>query len=66
MHTELFVLCDAATDTLGKLNILGAFDAINAHQTPITHPMASIAARLRIERSDDGEHELASGKRDRT
>ena len=28
MNKEVFVLCDAATETVGKLNILGAFDNI--------------------------------------
>jgi hypothetical protein len=28
MNLELFALCDAATEAGGKLNLLGAFDAI--------------------------------------
>ncbi|MHC4882477.1 MAG: DUF6941 family protein, partial [Planctomycetota bacterium] len=31
---EAFLLCDAATDQNGKLNVLGAFDNIFAKETP--------------------------------
>jgi hypothetical protein len=56
MKTECFVLCDAATDTLGKLNVLGAFDSIQGQQLPVTHAQCAIAARIRVDRSENGEH----------
>lgn len=56
MNVEAFLLCDAATDQRGKLNVLGAFDTIWAKQLPITHPACSIALRIRFETSECGEH----------
>ena len=38
MNIQVAVLCDAATDDNGKLNLLGAFDTIYAPQTPAVHP----------------------------
>ena len=43
MQIQVAVICDAATETYGKLNLLGAFDAIHAQQLPWTHPQCSIA-----------------------
>jgi hypothetical protein len=34
MNIQVAVLCDAATDDNGKLNLLGAFDTIYAPQLP--------------------------------
>ena len=34
MNIEAFLLCDAATDQQGKLNILGAFDNLYAKKIP--------------------------------
>ncbi|MHC4881686.1 MAG: DUF6941 family protein [Planctomycetota bacterium] len=56
MNTEAFLLCDAATDQQGKLNILGAFDNIFAKEVPVCHPFCSIASRMRFERTEEGEH----------
>jgi Family of unknown function (DUF6941) len=56
MNVEAFLLCDAATDQRGKLNVLGAFDTIWAKQLPITHPACSIALRIRFEVSEEGDH----------
>ena len=36
MNIQVAVLCDAATDDNGKLNLLGAFDTIYTQQLPST------------------------------
>ncbi|MGD0785058.1 MAG: hypothetical protein ABR969_04520 [Sedimentisphaerales bacterium] len=56
MEIEAFLLCDAATDNQGKLNILGAFDNFWAMQLPIKIPQCSIAARVRFDRIEEGDH----------
>ena len=38
MNIQTAVLCDAATDDNGKLNLLGAFDTIYAPEMPAIHP----------------------------
>lgn len=58
MNTEVFVLCDAATDNHGKLNILGAFDTIWAPNAPVVHPFCAIALRIRFLRIEEGVHPL--------
>lgn len=58
MKVELFVLCDAATDYHGKLNILGTFDAIWAKQIPSVHPQCAIALRVRFSRIEEGDHKV--------
>ena len=46
MNIQVAVLCDAATDDNGKLNLLGAFDTIYTQQLPAVHPQCSIALRV--------------------
>ncbi len=58
MKVELFVLCDAATDYHGKLNILGTFDSIWAKQIPAVHPLCAVALRLRFSKIEEGEHKI--------
>lgn len=58
MKTEAFLLCDAATNQQGKLNILGAFDNIFARKMPVTHSACAIACRIRFDRSEEGEHAM--------
>ena len=58
MKVELFVLCDAATDYQGKLNLLGTFDSIWAKQMPAVHPLCSVALRLRFMQIEEGEHKV--------
>ncbi len=58
MDIEIFTLCDAATDTHGKLNILGTFDAIWSKQVPTTHPHCAVALRVRFHRVEEGEHQI--------
>ncbi len=58
MKVELFVLCDAATEYQGKLNILGTFDSIWAKKIPAVHPHCAIAIRLRFSKIEEGEHKI--------
>jgi len=56
MDVEIFALCDAATDSGGKLNLLGAFDRINVAEFPYAHPFCAVAVRVRFERIEQGKH----------
>src|SRR5574337_1134834 len=59
MNIQVAVLCDAATDDNGKLNLLGAFDTIYTQQLPAIHPQCSIALRVTFSSGDEGKHSLA-------
>jgi hypothetical protein len=58
MTLEVFALCDAATVSGGKLNLLGAFDSVFAAQEPVVHALCTIALRLRFTRIEEGEHRI--------
>jgi hypothetical protein len=58
MNIHVAVLCDAATDNHGKLNLLGAFDAIFTPQLPLVHPMCSIALRATFDNTEEGSRHL--------
>src|SRR5579872_6727149 len=58
MDIQVAVLCDAATESHGKLNILGAFDAISAQQLPAIHAQCSIALRMTFTNVEEGAHTL--------
>ena len=59
MKVEILTLCDAATvDAAGKLNILGAFDRLNAASEPITHPQCALAVKVRFERIEEGNKKI--------
>ena len=58
MNIQVAVLCDAATDDQGKLNILGAFDTINAVTLPAIHPQCAIALRVTFTSGDEGAHTI--------
>ena len=58
MTIQLAVLCDAATDYQGKLNILGTFDTIFAQQFPAAHPQCSVALRVAFTKMEEGNHTL--------
>ncbi len=59
MNIQVAVLCDAATDDNGKLNILGAFDTIYAPQMPAFHPQCAVALRVTFQSGDEGTRKLA-------
>ena len=58
MNIQVAVLCDAATDDNGKLNLLGAFDTIYAPQMPAVHPQCSVALRVTFMSGDEGTRKL--------
>ncbi len=58
MTIQMAVVCDAATDYAGKLNILGTFDTIFAQKLPALHPQCSVALRIVFERIEEGAHKL--------
>ena len=58
MTIQLAVLCDAATDYQGKLNILGTFDTIFSQQFPACHPQCSVALRIAFTKMEEGDHAL--------
>lgn len=58
MNIEAFLLCDAATDQYGKLNVLGAFDNIYFQKMPAQYPACALAARVRFEKVEEGDHTL--------
>lgn len=55
MEVEIFALCDAATMSGTKLNMLGVFDAIRSKTEPVVHSSSCyITARIRFERAEMG------------
>jgi hypothetical protein len=58
MNIQVAVLCDAATDDNGKLNLLGSFDTIYAPQLPAVHPQCAVALRVTFMSGDVGERKL--------
>ena len=58
MEIEAFLLCDAASDQQGKLNVLGAFDHIFPAQMPYILPACAVATRIRFEKIENGHHPL--------
>jgi len=58
MDVQVAVLCDAATDYGGKLNLLGTFDTIVAPKLPAVHPHCSIALRVVFNRIEEGQHKV--------
>jgi hypothetical protein len=58
MNIQAAVLCDAATDDNGKMNLLGAFDTIYAQQMPAVHPQCAVALRVTFAAEDEGQRKL--------
>jgi len=58
MNIQVAVLCDAANEDSGKLNLLGAFDTIYAPQMPAVHPQCSVALRVTFMSGEEGERKL--------
>lgn len=58
MNIQMAVLCDAAADYGGKLNILGTFDTIYSSQFPAVHPHCAVALRITFEKSEEGRHPM--------
>ncbi len=58
MNIEAFLLCECATESQGKLNVLGAFENVAAKQVPVVLPACTIAGRIRFSKIEQGEHEV--------
>ena len=58
MNIQVAVLCDAATDDNGKLNLLGSFDTIYARELPAIHPQCAVALRVTFLAGDEGKRQL--------
>ncbi|MBK1876079.1 DUF6941 family protein [Pelagicoccus mobilis] len=58
MFVEIFSICDAATDSAGKLNILGTFEGIAAPKAPVSRERCSVAVRMRFVEEEAGEHTI--------
>jgi hypothetical protein len=58
MNIQVAVLCDAANEDNGKLNLLGAFDTIFAPQLPAVHPQCAVALRVTFMSGDEGARQL--------
>jgi hypothetical protein len=56
MFIEAFVMCDAATEQAGKLNILGAFDTITSTQLPAITHQSCLCIRMRFKKEEEGKH----------
>ena len=48
MYIEVMALCDAATESQGKLNILGTFDTIFTQKLPVMCSHSAVALRVRF------------------
>ncbi len=58
MTIQIAVLCDAAADYNGKLNLLGTFDTIYSGQFPAVHPHCAIALRISFTKMEEGRHQF--------
>jgi len=56
MDVEIFTLCDAATVSGGKLNILGSFDKLYSETFPFQHPDLAVAVKIRFDALESGLH----------
>jgi hypothetical protein len=59
MQMEMFAIVDAATESGGKLNVLGAFDTLYAPKVPSVHPQCAVVARIRFTQPEKGKHAIA-------
>ena len=46
MDIQVAVLCDAATDYKGKMNLLGTFNSVHTRELPANYPQCSIVLRV--------------------
>ena len=59
MNVETFLLCATYKPTpMGKLNILGAFDALKIQNFPLVLPQCSVAVRIRLQEIEQGAHKI--------
>ena len=58
MDIQVAVLCDAATDYKGKLNLLGTFNSVHTRDLPANYPQCSIVLRVVFKVVEEGSHKL--------
>ena len=58
MDIQVAVLCDAATDYKGKLNLLGTFNSVHTRELPANYPQCSIVLRVIFKLVEEGSHKL--------
>ena len=58
MDIQVAVLCDAATDYKGKLNLLGTFNSVHTRDLPANYPQCSIVLRVVFKLVEEGSHKL--------
>ena len=58
MAIQVAVLCDAATDYKGKLNLLGTFNSVHTRELPANYPQCSIVLRVVFKLVEEGSHKL--------
>ena len=58
MDIQVAVLCDAATDHKGKLNLLGTFNSVYTRELPANYPQCSIVLRVVFKLVEEGSHKL--------
>jgi hypothetical protein len=58
MDIQIATLCDAANDSQGKLNILGAFDTLATTKLPAAYYQCCIALRMTFNKGEEGPHKL--------
>ena len=58
MDIQVAVLCDAATDYKGKLNLLGTFNSVYTRALPANYPQCSIVLRVVFKPVEEGSHKL--------
>lgn len=56
MQLEILTFCDAAVEYGGRLNVLGATDAIVTPGLPFRYQQCALALRLRAARVEAGDH----------
>lgn len=57
IRTDYVILCDSATITSGKFNLIGIFDRLGAIAIPAIHPSFAVVAKI-IGGMDTDEHTL--------
>jgi hypothetical protein len=58
MEVQILSLCDAATISGGKINILGIFDQIYAVSEPVAAPPCSVVIRMTFDKIEEGDKTL--------
>ncbi len=57
MQVDFAFLCDAATESGGKVHAIGiGFERINVRALPVVHPRAVAVVRFGFTRGDAGDH----------